>query len=73
MVSRNPSHMHRLGTSAALADNFIQVMRGETPPAGSLKGGLLSALMCLKARESARTDACCGIREGDGLRKMDGI
>ncbi|MDB4865925.1 MAG: oxidoreductase [Cohnella sp.] len=45
------------GGDAVLADNFIGVMRGTAPSRSPLESGLLSALMCLKARESSRTDS----------------
>ncbi|MFC3770501.1 Gfo/Idh/MocA family protein [Paenibacillus sp. GCM10012303] len=43
------------GGDAALARNFIQVIRGEGRSISSLNDGMLSAYMCLKARESAQT------------------
>jgi len=43
------------GGDAVLSQNFIEVMRGDAASASPLKEGLLSALMCLKARESAQT------------------
>lgn len=41
------------GGDRELADNFIGVMRGTAAPASSLEDGMLSALLCLKAKESA--------------------
>jgi predicted dehydrogenase len=43
------------GGDPALAGNFIGVMRGEAVPSPSLADGLQSALLCLKAKESALT------------------
>ena len=41
------------GGDTVLAFNFIQVIRGEAESVAPLEAGLLSVLMCLKARESA--------------------
>jgi predicted dehydrogenase len=41
------------GGDTALALNFVRLMRGEEASIAPLDAGLLSALMCLKARESA--------------------
>ncbi|BCU82544.1 hypothetical protein JIR001_23270 [Polycladomyces abyssicola] len=43
------------GGDAVLARNFIEVMRGTAVSLSPLQSGLDSALLCLKARESART------------------
>jgi predicted dehydrogenase len=43
------------GGDAALAKNFIECIQGKTAPSPTLEDGLLSALLCLKARESAKT------------------
>lgn len=43
------------GGDSALAQNFIDVVRGDAPSLSPMESGLLSALICLKARESART------------------
>jgi len=43
------------GGDAALANNFIDILRGKAVSLSSLEDGLSSALMCLKARESAVT------------------
>jgi predicted dehydrogenase len=45
------------GGDSVLADNFVRVMTGESQSKSPLSAGLLSALMCLKARESSRTDS----------------
>ncbi len=45
------------GGDIVLARNFIDVMKGRERPNSPLESGLLSALMCLKARESAQVDA----------------
>ncbi|MCL6629242.1 MAG: gfo/Idh/MocA family oxidoreductase, partial [Armatimonadetes bacterium] len=44
------------GGDTVLADNFIRVIRGQARSASPLSAGLLSALMCLKAKESAMTN-----------------
>lgn len=41
------------GGDTVLARNFIQLMRGEAESVSPLEGGLASALLCLKAKESA--------------------
>lgn len=43
------------GGDTVLASNFLQMIRGEAASVAPLDAGLLSALMCLKARESAAT------------------
>lgn len=43
------------GGDSALAYNFIRVMQGREKSVAPLEAGLLSALMCLMARESAET------------------
>ncbi|MGQ9454257.1 MAG: Gfo/Idh/MocA family protein [Armatimonadota bacterium] len=43
------------GGDTVLVDNFIRVMRGEARSVAPLSAGVLSALMCLKAKESAAT------------------
>ncbi|MDF2723189.1 MAG: oxidoreductase domain protein [Paenibacillus sp.] len=43
------------GGDGVLARSFIGMMRGDGEPVSSLDDGLASALLCLKARESART------------------
>lgn len=45
------------GGDAALARNFVGVMKGEERSATPLAMGIASALMCLKAERSAKTDA----------------
>jgi len=44
------------GGDNVLALNFIRIMQGREESVAPLDAGLLSALMCLKARESALTD-----------------
>jgi len=41
------------GGDAVLAANFIELMRGEAAPVVTMEAGLLSALMCLTARDAA--------------------
>lgn len=43
------------GGDVVLADNFVRVIRGERESVSPLDAGLLSVLMCLKAKDSART------------------
>lgn len=49
------------GGDGVLARNFIDVMRGEAASISPLRSGLDSALLCLKARESAQTGTFCEI------------
>lgn len=49
------SSMSHGGGDTVLAYNFIQVMLGKEKSVSPLDAGILSALMCIKARESART------------------
>lgn len=44
------------GGDSSLASNFLQVIQGKEPSASPLEAGLVSALTCLKARQSAETD-----------------
>jgi predicted dehydrogenase len=43
------------GGDLVLAQSFINIITGQAPSIAPLDAGLLSVLMCLKARESART------------------
>ena len=43
------------GGDLILAENFVDLVKGRARPDASLRDGLLSAAMCLAARESART------------------
>jgi hypothetical protein len=43
------------GGDATLVRNFIDVARGAAPSQYPLEAGTLSALLCLRARDSART------------------
>ena len=43
------------GGDTMLASNFLKVIRGEEESVAPIEAGLLSALMCLKAKESAET------------------
>ncbi|TFE24705.1 Gfo/Idh/MocA family protein [Cohnella luojiensis] len=45
------------GGDEVLAKNFIRVMQGREASVAPLDAGLLSALMCLKAKQSAETNA----------------
>jgi predicted dehydrogenase len=53
------------GGDLVLVDNFVRVMRGEQKSISPLDDGLLSALICLKAKESAATDTFQQIRWPD--------
>lgn len=64
VISHHSGHLetHELDDSLAhgggdevLARNFIDVIRGEKEAVSTLDDGLLSVLMCLKAKESAKT------------------
>jgi hypothetical protein len=44
------------GGDLMLANNFVHVMRGTESSICTLEDGLLSTLLCLKARESAQTN-----------------
>lgn len=43
------------GGDTVLADNFVRVMRHQQKSFSTLSAGMLSVLMCLKAKESAQT------------------
>ncbi|MBB6670488.1 Gfo/Idh/MocA family protein [Cohnella nanjingensis] len=45
------------GGDRVLARNFVEVMKGIAQPESALETGMLSALLCLKARQSAQTAA----------------
>ncbi|MEX1030259.1 MAG: hypothetical protein WDZ91_09485 [Paenibacillaceae bacterium] len=45
------------GGDIALAENFIGIVRRETTSTSRLEDGMLSALMCLKAKQSAQTES----------------
>ncbi|MDG0809810.1 hypothetical protein OMP40_11040 [Cohnella rhizosphaerae] len=49
------SQMAHSGGDIALAMNFLKVMRGEERSGTPIDAGLWSALLCLKAKESAET------------------
>lgn len=52
----NTSNMVHSGGDTELAKNFIQLMEGTDCSRSPLDAGLLSALMCLRASQSAETD-----------------
>jgi len=56
----NPEESH-YGGDALLAKNFVEMMSDNKLPARTLEDGLLSALMCLKAKESSLTNTFCNI------------
>lgn len=43
------------GGDAVLADSFLRIIKRERPSVAPLEAGLMSALMCLRARESAES------------------
>lgn len=43
------------GGDARLAQNFIDILKGKAESTSPMEAGLLSALMCIKAKESAET------------------
>ncbi|WP_235885404.1 Gfo/Idh/MocA family protein [Paenibacillus cymbidii] len=49
------------GGDAALAKNFVEMIRDGKPPVRTLDDGLLSALMCLKAKESSLNGQFCQV------------
>jgi hypothetical protein len=55
--------MSHSGGDAVLVKNFIEMMKVREQPLAPLDAGLLSVLMCLKARESARTSTFQEIRQ----------
>ena len=51
-----------------LAESFLDLVKGRAKPNASLKDGLLSAAMCLAARESARTKTFQRVLEGSSFQ-----
>lgn len=51
----NTSAASHGGGDTVLADNFVRIIKGERKSVSPLSAGILSALMCLKAKESAET------------------
>jgi predicted dehydrogenase len=49
------------GGDAVLAANFIGMMKGKEAPLAPLEDGMMSALTCLKAKESADYGRFCRI------------
>ncbi|MBT2292150.1 hypothetical protein J7E73_24050 [Paenibacillus albidus] len=49
------------GGDQQLISNYLKVIRGEEKSATPLDDGLLSALLCLKANESAEKGSFCNI------------
>ncbi|WP_172251386.1 Gfo/Idh/MocA family protein [Saccharibacillus deserti] len=49
------------GGDQRLVDNYLKVLRGEASSTTTLDDGLLSALLCLKANESAENGRFCAI------------
>jgi hypothetical protein len=66
--------IHKIDTSGAahgggdtvLVDNFVRVIRGEQDSVSPLSAGIMSALMCLKAKESAATHNFLDLKFPDG-------
>ncbi|GBF77697.1 oxidoreductase [Paenibacillus sp. 598K] len=59
-LDHDPTDGHGGGDSILLR-NFMQALRGEAPSETSLAEGLWSALLCLKANESADNDKFCTV------------
>jgi hypothetical protein len=55
------------GGDLVLADNFVKVMLGEAESIAPMNAGLLSVLICLKAKESGLTDTFQPIEWPDGM------
>jgi predicted dehydrogenase len=53
------------GGDTVLVDNFVRVIRGEQKSVSPLSAGLLSVLMCLKAKESSLTNTYQEVRWPD--------
>ncbi len=67
-----PSKIGHGGGDAVLCWNFLQLMEGKTAESVSpLSAGLRSALMCLKAKESAETGRFLAIPDMPGLEPDD--
>lgn len=54
------------GGDTVLGDNFVRVIRGEQKSVSPISAGVLSALLCLKAKESAATNTFQEIAFPDG-------
>jgi hypothetical protein len=50
------------GGDMVLAQSFVDVMHGKGNSVSPLEAGLLSVLMCLKAKDSARSSVFCEIK-----------
>ncbi len=66
-----PTRFGHGGGDAVLCWNFLQVVAGREASVAPLRTGLLSALMCLKAKESAETGAFLEIPDLPGLGPDD--
>lgn len=64
-IKMNTAGASHGGGDTVLADSFIRVIRGERKSVAPLDAGLLSVLMCLKAKESAATKTFQEITFGD--------
>lgn len=56
------NHLFHYGGDKAICENFVNVMQGKDVSGAPLEAGILSALMCIKAKESAETNKFCDIR-----------
>jgi predicted dehydrogenase len=61
----NPGKDNHGGGDTVLAQNFIDVMQGRADSISPLESGLLSVLMCLKAKDSAATNTFLEISWND--------
>lgn len=52
----DPGKDGHAGGDAVLAHNFFEVMQGKSKSVAPLESGILSALMCIQARESSKKD-----------------
>ena len=57
------------GGDKAICENFLGIMEGTQESAAPLSSGILSALMCLKARESAQKECFCRIDQDELCEK----
>lgn len=60
------SKMSHEGGDLVLTDNFVKVIKGEEASVAPLSEGLMSVLMCLAAKESAKTSTFQEIKYPDG-------
>jgi len=54
LITVKNNHLYHYGGDKALCENFVGIMKNCEKSKADLKDGIISARMCLKARESAR-------------------